>query len=264
MRHPCLLLTFLPLFCLLPVSCKKAETTSAPAVPAVDESTRLQALYQQAVTWQDYSTASIALLELIAVDPAQKVRWTEEVAKLYYAGQRYESCASVCQELIMKHDGGRKGPILQMYAMTNEALGRREEAIALWKQLTDGGGGTPMTAVRFGGLLLDTGKLKEASEVVQAALALPNVSHPSQSIALPAAPDRLQNIPAEAALQNLAGLLAMKQQPADVTAARAAFDKALKLAPDFEIARRNAAGLQEGKPETSPAPAAAASPAAGS
>lgn len=234
---PLLALSFLP-------ACNRnrSATTTGPAeLPAgasANEARRLQALYERAVFCKDYSAASTALLGLIDQDPDQKVRWMEEVAKVYYTDHRYEACSEVCADLVAHYGSGRKNEVLEIQAICHEALGRKPEAIETWLQVMRQGG-KPVNAVRLAGLLLEAERIPEAEGWIQSALASPELTKPDQVVQLPAAADRIQNIPAEAALRNLLGLIAMKRQPADPTGARAAFERALQLAPDYVIARRN-------------------------
>lgn len=240
------------MLCLLSVnSCRRGEPASTSQESKADAKPqdRSQAIHEEwveerttlsrrAVFYKDYKSAVLPLLDLIDRDPDHKAQWMEEAAKIYYLDQRYSSCSEICADLVAHHGGDTRIGILEMRAVSYEMLGRKDEAVETWTQAMRLGG-TPVHATRLACLLFEAGKFAEADQLVQTALSSPSLSDSNQVLKLPVADNRSENIPVEAALQNLLGLIAIKRNPPDPVAARAAFERAVKVAPSYIVARHN-------------------------
>jgi tetratricopeptide (TPR) repeat protein len=219
----------------------KAEP-SAPATPATAE---LRLAYGRAASYDDLLTAGVLAHQLIQAEPSAAGLWKEELAKIYFSTQRQGSCLKVCDDLIKNHGGNSKTTLLEMRALCLESLQRKEEAISAWQAVWEKSQNAT-AAVRLAGLYFEAGKYDEADKVIAAGLAAKDGE--KAIISLPRSRDEMQQIPATAALHNLKALILMKKDSKNTDAPKAELEAALKIAPDFELAKRNLKGLTS-KPE---------------
>jgi len=247
---------FVPALALLPlalISCD-AKSSDAPAqattaaVPAPAPSS-LEVAYARAIAYGDAQAASVIACQLVDALPGKAAVWKEELAKLYFATRRLASCELVCEDLIQHHGAAEKTPILEMRAMSLEGTGRKQDAIQAWRGLWEKAPNASC-AVRLAGLQFETGGWDDAEKTIAAGLALKDAEE--AKFALPKSSSEMQQVPAAAALHNLKALLLMKRDPTAKDAAKAELDTALKLAPDFELAKRNLKGLETPKKEEAP------------
>ena len=236
MRYP-----FLLLAPFLFAACDK----SAPAKPDVPPAPAAgipmyKAAYALCRQYGDLEAAAPLAYQLAASDTEGTGEWKEELVKIHFATRRFASCLKILDDLTAHHGGADKLPLLEMAALCHEGLGHKDEATAAWRQLWDKNH-SALTAVRLAGLGFETGKLDEAQDLITAGLAATDAG--TATLTLPKTRQEMQQIPVKAALHNLKALLILKRDPAAKDAARAELDAALALAPDFELAKRNLAGL---------------------
>ncbi|MCU0795342.1 MAG: hypothetical protein MUF31_05325 [Akkermansiaceae bacterium] len=132
-----------------------------------------------------------------------------------------------------------------MQALCHEALGNKKEALEAWQALWSRSK-SASHAVRVAGLQFDAKLLAEAEATITTALAAADAA--TTMIKLPKTREEMQNTPAAAALHNLRALVILTRDPQNRQAARQELEKALEISPDYEIAKRNLAGLDEAKP----------------
>lgn len=221
---------------------------AASAKPTTTASS-LEAAYARATLYGDAQSAAVIACQLVDAMPEKAATWKEELAKIYFTTRRLASCERVCDDLIQNHGATEKAQVLEMRAISLEGTCRKEDAIKAWRGLWEK---TPNAshAVRLAGLQFETGGLDDADKTIAAALALKDVEE--AKITLPKSPSQMQQIPAAAALHNLKALLLMKRDPKAKDAAKAELEIALKLSPDFELAKRNLKGLETPKKEQTP------------
>jgi hypothetical protein len=233
-------------------SCNRDLKSEDLVAAAPQETTAsLENLYHRAVSLHDFSSASMILLELIEQQPDQAPRWKEEQAKMYFSGQNFRACEIVAKDLIEHHNGAGNTNLVEMLGVSQEATGNRRDALVTWNGLLEKGG-SPAHAVRVAGLLINNNDLAKAKEVVDKALSGPDLD--TFSVQLPVSPGRVQNVSAKAALNNLKGLISLKEDPKkNLEVARAAFAAALEQSPEFVIAKRNLSALNQAAPDPSAA-----------
>lgn len=218
-----------------------ASEPSAPAVVPATTPSSLEAAYARATAYADAQTAAVIACQLVDAEPGKAAIWKEELAKLYFTSRRLASCERVCDDLIQNHGAAEKAQILEMRAICQEGLGRKEEAINAWRVLWEKAPNAGH-AVHLAGLQFETGALDDAEKTLIAGLALKDAEE--AKIALPKSSSQMQQVPAVAALHNLKALLLMKRDPKATDTAKAELEVALKLCPDFELAKRNLKGLE--------------------
>lgn len=231
----------LAFFSILLLSClKPTPITAAP--PAADRASALKESYALCGQYGDLAAAAPLAYQLAIAEPAEAGKWKEDLATIYFTTGRHASCLKVLADLTANHGGQDELPILRMKALCHEALGQKPEATDAWKVVWEKGG-SASAAVRLVGLLIERNEIGEADAIITGGLAAADAK--TVTIMLPKTADELQKIPAAAALHNLKGLLLFKRDSAATEVARTEFEAALALAPDFELAKRNLAGLAE-------------------
>jgi len=256
MNYRYFLVGFTGLVLSLAASCKRDRAIEeVSSVSSQDATASLERLYHQAIGLKDYSSASMILLDLIDRQSSQGPRWKEEQVKAYFAAQNFQACATVAKDLIEHHNGGSNTGLVEMLGVSQEAIGQKTEALATWTGLLEKTA-NPSHAVRLAGLLISTNEHAKAKDVVEKALESPDLD--KLSVQLPVSPGRLQNVSVKAALNNLKGLICLKEDPKkNLEVARAAFSAALEQSPEFAIAKRNLTALNQAagpaKPVAQPA-----------
>ena len=250
------IIRFVPALALLPlalISCD-AKSSDAPAQATTADvsappASSLEAAYARAIAYGDSQSATVIACQLVDAMPEKAGIWKEELAKLYFTTRRLASCERVCEDLIQHHGAAEKTPILEMRAMSLEGTGRKQDAIQAWRGLWEKAPNASC-AVRLAGLQFETGGLDDADKTIAAALALKDVEE--AKITLPKSQSQMQQVPAAAALHHLRALLLLKRDPTAKDAAKAELDAALKLFPDFELAKRHLKGIETPKKEEAP------------
>jgi hypothetical protein len=251
--HRYLALAFIPAML---VSCDSNSSEVAKSAP--DATASLKAAYSLAIQYGDTPAAATLAYQLVATEPAEAGKHKEEIAKTFLATGRHRNCLAVLADLVTNHGGADKLSNMEMSAYCHEALGDKENALAAWSVVW------PKTqdaihAVRLAGLHFELGQLDETDTIIAAGLAVENAK--TAVIPLPKTREMYQNIPAAAALHNLKALSIMKRDPKSLDAARAELNAALALFPEFELAKRNLAGLsQPAEPPTDAAAPESATP----
>lgn len=254
----CLYLVLLPI---LLSGCEKAASTTPPVTSQEQLShvAALKASYSLASQYDDVVAAASLAYQLTIAAPEEAGRWKEELAKIHFATRRHASCLKILEDLKTNHGSGEDAEVLEMQALCHEALGQKEAAYDCWA-LVWHRSGSARHAIRVAGIHFELGQYEQANDVVEDGLAADDVE--TAVVKLPMNRDEMQVVPASAALYNLGGLIALQRSRPDVEggkptqagieAARTYLRKALEIAPEFEIAKRNLAGLSdEATPEQS-------------
>lgn len=218
-------------------ACQKAGN-SAPTL--TDNPVNEESLFHQAAAYGDLGSAAMAAHRLCFQRPDEAGKWKEELAKIYFAGGNHGACLKVCADVASNHGSAEKTGLQELQALALEASGRREEALRSWRSLFDATA-NPIHAVRLAGLQFEAGDLEGTRLTIGRALEAPEVE--ILTVPLPKTREEMQQVPVAAALQNLKGLLAMTGDEPDRAEARRCFETALALLPDFELAKRNLAGV---------------------
>ena len=130
--------------------------------------------------------------------------------------------------------------LLEMTALCHEGLGQLEQAAAIWQPLFDKDQHSAH-AVRLAGIQFELNQLDAADKTIIAGLTAADVN--TSTIALPKTNTTLQRVPAAAALLNLKAQTTLMRDPSAHAKSQQYLTSALKICPDYELARRNLANL---------------------
>lgn len=199
---------------------------------ATPEFKRNKTVFEMASVFNDPSVARVALYNMIAID-SNNPALLDSLAIIYFEFQNYASTAMVSQEGLRRNPGNTL--LLELSAISYENLGLAQRALDQYETLYMKQN-NPFTLYKIAFLQLQLKRYVEAATSADILIAKPELK--AQLIMFPKSDESTQQVSMHAALYNLKGLLAKEQ--GDTVAAKAMFNKALEVAPDFEIALQNA------------------------
>ena len=217
------------LLCLLFVSFQSLNS-QAQDVKETESYKHEKNVYQLASKYADASIAKNSLYSLIALDP-NDASLLDSLAYMYYEYQQFTSCLLVCLDIIKKNPDHLTA--LEMSAVSYENLGLKDKALTSYESIYLRNSSI-YTLYRIAILQLDLGRLGESMTNVNILLEKPEVKETKISINTEQGPSQIS---LEAGAYNLKGLIESNQ--GDKEAARASFEKAISLEPEFALAKSN-------------------------
>jgi tetratricopeptide (TPR) repeat protein len=204
-----------------------------------------KALYIASIERGDALTAQTTAARLILMDPEDATKWKQELCKLLFLGRNFEGALKLCEEILKNPPTETASQLRELQASCQEALGLKEAAKKSWS-LVFQESKNPLHAVRLGGLQFESSEFQDALITIEAGLLGADVD--KLLVTIPKSEKEMQQVPAAAALLNLKGLVVLKKDPEAKAAARAAFEAALKVFPDFVVAKGNLGSLDPQPP----------------
>ncbi|MFM2266880.1 MAG: hypothetical protein RL757_321 [Bacteroidota bacterium] len=218
-----------------PVFGQKTKTETKIAAPAPTDIHKLA--FETAMKHRDLSTAIIAANYIIALE-GDKSAYLDSVAYLYSVARQTTSCQLVCDRILVNTP--EKIDILELKARCLTVENKIFEAIAiyemLFKKTSDIGFGYTLAKLQLAGK-----RLAEALVTTNTLLKIPlNPQQPKQAIEPVGDKGETQTVGITAAMQNLRGLIVYQLDPTKNQAeAGKCFEEALKLEPNYEVAKQN-------------------------
>lgn len=219
------------------------DSTSAPAeVPATVSADSNRArnnsdnrIYALAMRYNDASVAKMKLYDLMERNP-NNLSYPETLASLYFEMEQYGSSALVALDILERNDKSLIG--LEVAAFSLEQLGALERALPHFESLHLLSGDL-FSLYKTSYLQYSLKKYEEALNSVN--MLIKDKKAAEQNLNFPKEDNTMQEVSMVAAAQNLKGLIYKDQGSA--TEARTAFEEALALSPEFELAKENLADL---------------------
>ncbi len=237
-------LKIMTLLFLLAGSTVFAQQTAETQEPKVVEPESIRKLnetdqktYQLALRYNDLIAARVKLLELIERNPTN-TRYPELLASLYFDSNLYGSAAIAALDVLEKSD--RSTVALEIAAYSLEQLGALDRALPQFERLyllTDDIFSLYKTAY----LQYSLKRYEEALNSIT--MLIKNNKSSEEKLGFPKADSTNQEITVKAAALNLKGLVYLDQD--SKAEAQTAFEQALELNPDFELAKQNLADLKK-------------------
>ncbi len=195
-----------------------------------------QNVYKSAMKYADVSAARNSLFNMIALDP-NDASLLDSLAYMYFEYQQFTSCLLVCLDILKVNPDNIAA--LEMSAVAYDNLGLKDKALTSYESIYLRNNSI-YTLYRIAALQLDLSRhtesmtnvdiLLEKEETKEAKVPI-NTEQGSMQISL------------EAAVYNLKGLIEADQ--GNKESARASYQKALSLEPDFVMATNNLAELDK-------------------
>jgi tetratricopeptide (TPR) repeat protein len=187
--------------------------------------------FNMAMKYNDPLTARGALYSMLTLDPADdSLRYT--LAYSYFESRQFPSALITCMDVIAQNP--KHAAALEMSAICYEELGLKDKALSSYEKLymvTD----NLQTLYKLTFLQYELKRYNECEVNVDILLSNENVATTTMVYQLE--DNQQKEFTLEVATLNLSGLV--KKDQGDVEGARADFNKALELAPEFIYAKNN-------------------------
>lgn len=188
-------------------------------------------VYQNALKYSDIAVAKNALYNMMAIAPSN-VSLLDSLAYLYFDYQQYASSLLVSRDILARNPNNL--PALEISAISYENLGVYQQALAAYESLylkLD----NPYTLYKIATLQFDLGRHTESKTSID--ILLKNTDIDSLNVTLNEPNNQQKQIPMRAVLLAIQGLNNVELN--DKEAAKLNFQEALKLAPDYTMAKEN-------------------------
>lgn len=191
-----------------------------------------QAAYQLALRFNDIGVAKSSLYSLIVRNP-EDIRYVQMLASVYYEAGQAMSAALVSLEVLKADD--KNIAALEIAANSLEQVGALERALPHFETLYLLAGDN-FSLYKSGFLQYS---LKKYPEALNSMNMLVKNAKPDEKVGFPKSQVETQEISMKAAALNLKGMIYLDQ--GSKTEAKAAFQEAISLDPDFDFAKENLA-----------------------
>ena len=213
-------------------------TTTAIAQTANSITIEKQKL-RQALAYGDNTIAAASMYAIINLEGPQSV-YKDSLAYLYFNGRNYSSCFLVTNDILKSKPNNLE--ILEMKAISLETLGAYDKAIEDYENLLSKTSNN-YHAYKLASLQFDLNKFEEAYVSIKKADQLPDDG--SSKITFQVNKNYNQNVDLKAAIAYLEGIIAMNLEKND--AAKLSFERAIKIFPDFVLAKGKLSSLEKVK-----------------
>ncbi|AFL85630.1 tetratricopeptide repeat protein [Belliella baltica DSM 15883] len=220
----------------LSISSSFAQDAATPGVETLREKNeRDQRVYQLALRYNDLAVARMTLIGLIERNPTNS-RYGELLATLYFESNQFSGAALAALDVLQVND--RSIEALEVAAYSLEQIGALDRALTQFERLhllTDDIFSLYKTAY----LQYSLKKHEEALNSIN--MIVKNTKSAEQKLGFPIENNETQEVSMKAAAFNLKGLVYIEQGSKED--ARKAFEEALALEPNFNLAKEGLKGL---------------------
>ncbi|GAB2607332.1 tetratricopeptide repeat protein [Belliella aquatica] len=220
----------------LSISASFAQEVASPEVETIrQKNERDQRVYQLALRYNDLAAARISLIGLIERNPTNS-RYGELLATLYFENNQFSSAALAALDVLQVND--RSIEALEVAAYSLEQIGALDRALTQFERLhllTD----DIYSLYKSAYLQYSLKKHEEALNSIN--MIVKNTKSAEQKLGFPGENDETQEVSMKAAALNLKGLVYIEQGSKED--ARKAFEEALALEPNFNLAKEGLKGL---------------------
>ncbi|NNC69490.1 MAG: hypothetical protein HKN90_01560 [Flavobacteriaceae bacterium] len=215
-----------------------ATVLSISAQDAKDTTIDKQVM-RQALLYGDNNIAATSIYNIIAKEGVNS-SYKDSLAYLYFNGRRFSSCFMVCKDILSRDSG--KQDILEMQAVSLENLGVLDKAAQSYAKLVVKSNNN-YHAYKLANIYFALKKYKEAMNAIEKAESLNDTG--TIKITTPINKNLNQQVSLKSAMANLKGLIQFATD--DLEGAKASFQQAVTLEPDFKLAKENLETAKEGK-----------------
>ncbi len=195
-----------------------------------------QQVYNTAMRYNDVNVAKDALFKLVTLDP-QDASLLDSLAYMYYDAQRFASVILVSNDILARNPNHLAA--IEMSAISFERLGINERALEKYETLYLKNNDVT-TLYKIAYLQYDMKRFNESA--TSADILLKAQVKDDMKIIYNTAAKTQQEVPIKASVHNLRGLIELEK--GNKKEAKVHFENALKLAPEFELAKENIKKIQ--------------------
>ncbi len=246
--HSKLILTLLfSCFVFVTYAQKNKNKDEVPVQPVVPQESYVEkayatqeTVYHNALSYNDLGVAAVALHEMLALKP-ENVSLKDSLAYVYFGSQAYVQTILIGREIIAAN-AANKG-VLELVAVSEQNLGLVKESLEDYEKLfvlsKD-----PYHLYQVAVLQYSMKRFLECSASLEQIIVNPDVTD-EQLMVISDPSGQQQKVPLKAATYNMYGVIAMELGKNDV--AEQSFNEALKIFPDFALAKGNLDQLKNPK-----------------
>ena len=194
-------------------------------------------IYSRAMKYNDVDAAKSALYNLIAMEP-QNDSLLFDLAYLYFENQKYISSILATNDLLTLNPDHLAA--LEVSAISYENIGAREKALEAYESLYLKNDNIN-TLYKIAFLQYELDRFSEAKTTAE--IIMESEKSEEATLFFGTTENTQQEIPMRASIFNLQGLINMEQ--GNKEEALENFNKALEIAPEFELAKNNLNELQK-------------------
>ncbi|SDJ80227.1 Tetratricopeptide repeat-containing protein [Catalinimonas alkaloidigena] len=212
--------------------------TSTPTAPSLDPYAVQEQVFEQSLKYNDGDVAVQALYNMMALHP-QEETLKDTLAYLYFNLNRYSSCLFVARDIVDVRPNNLE--MVEIKAISEKNLGLLAEAVSSYEKLYMNTENVyhlyELATLQF--------QLKRYNEARNSlAMLEKHKDAATQQVTLSAGQrQQSQQVPILAAVYNLQGVL--NQETGNDAEAKAKYQKALELFPDFALAKGNLAAMNQ-------------------
>ncbi len=195
------------------------------------EATHYKEVYRLAARYGDYTTAIAATYHLMALDPAD-ASLKDTLASLYFGARSWAQAMTLGREILTTQPENAK--MLQLVAISEENLGRAKEALEAYEKVY-AQTKLPFHLYKVAVLQYGLQRLGECQNTLGMVIFAPDAD--KAKVTLPVNQQQQQEVNLKAAAFYIRGLVSLDQK--EVALARQAFQEAVRLEPNFVLARRS-------------------------
>ena len=197
--------------------------------------TTSKTIYAKALEYGDYNTAIVAAHTILANSPADYY-YMDSLVSLYYTVGNYQAAANVGNDIL--NAAPQNVPVRELVANSQVMLGQQGLAVLNYEDLYDRTNDVfylyNIATTQFG-MKLYTESGATADRIIKA-------DGNMELIPISTAEGQTQQIPLKAAAYNIKGAIAMAVNNKPI--AKQNFEEALKISPDFALAKQNLAEVK--------------------
>ncbi|MBL0015008.1 MAG: hypothetical protein IPP17_00890 [Bacteroidetes bacterium] len=198
-----------------------------------------KAMYADGLRYGDMSIASTAIYGLLSIHP-DSTALLDTLAALYFQRGAWPQVVLVTTDILAKND--KNDAALELRAVANQSLGRAKESLEDYEKLF-GRNNNPYHLYEIAALQFAMKRFGECERSVQQLLTDQSIK--DKTIVISLQDGRSQDVPLAAAGMNLLGVINMEQGKKEN--AKTSFESALKVFPEFILAKNNLDALGSAK-----------------
>jgi tetratricopeptide (TPR) repeat protein len=196
-------------------------------------------MFHDALNFGDIAVATNAVYGLMSLKP-DSVALLDTLSALYFQRQAWPQVVLVTTSILEKNANSESA--LELRAVANQSLGRAKEALADYEALY-GKAKNPYHLYEIASLQFAMKRFGESE--LSANRIISDQSVKDETISISLQDGRSQNVPLHAAALNLIGVMNLEQGKKDL--AKSAFETAIKIYPEFLLAKNNLDAMAEMK-----------------
>ena len=204
---------------------------NAPQQTAKSTAGNYKKLFEKSMDLKDYHTAIVAV-QMMLVEDSTLLSYRDSLPELYAAINNVDACAKTIDAALNRHPKEEK--FLQVKAIVQQENGDYEGVLKTYTTLYET---TQKLSYLYqiGTMHFQSGKLDEASKIVEEVLA--KAPNSKDSLDIFVNEQQKQKVPILAAALNFKGYIFAQNR--NLPEAKKYFENAIKVFPDFVMAKRN-------------------------